>query len=70
MPVVVNVDKITEIIGVDRHVSSRSIGQELKIDHKTDLNHLHKIGFKMKLDIWVSHTKKHDGSKFHLRSLG
>ncbi|GFV72778.1 histone-lysine N-methyltransferase SETMAR [Trichonephila clavipes] len=33
-PDVENVDKITEIIEVDRHVSSRSIAQELKIDHK------------------------------------
>jgi len=32
-PVVENVDKITEMIEVDRHVSSRSIAQELKIDH-------------------------------------
>ncbi|GFT81019.1 histone-lysine N-methyltransferase SETMAR [Trichonephila clavipes] len=34
-PVVENVDKITEIIEVDRHVSSRSIAQEIKIDHKS-----------------------------------
>ncbi|GFV68166.1 hypothetical protein TNCV_1874481 [Trichonephila clavipes] len=34
--VVETVDKITEIIEVDRHVSSRSIAQELKIDHKTN----------------------------------
>ncbi|GFX30561.1 hypothetical protein TNCV_3462111 [Trichonephila clavipes] len=34
-PVVENVNKITEIIEIDRHVSSRSIAQELKIDHKT-----------------------------------
>ncbi|GFV42016.1 hypothetical protein TNCV_2838351 [Trichonephila clavipes] len=32
--VIENVDKITEIIEVDQHVSSRSIAQELKIDHK------------------------------------
>ncbi|GFX62601.1 histone-lysine N-methyltransferase SETMAR [Trichonephila clavipes] len=37
-PVVENVDKITEIIEVDRHVSSCSIAQELKIDHKTVLS--------------------------------
>ncbi|GFW78398.1 histone-lysine N-methyltransferase SETMAR [Trichonephila clavipes] len=43
--VVKNVDKITEIIEIDRHVSSRSIAQELKIDHKTVLNHLRKVGF-------------------------
>ncbi|GFY00733.1 histone-lysine N-methyltransferase SETMAR [Trichonephila clavipes] len=47
-PVVENVDKITEIIEVDRHVSGRSITQELKINHKTVLkiarthqNHFH-----------------------------
>ncbi|GFT09090.1 histone-lysine N-methyltransferase SETMAR [Trichonephila clavipes] len=45
-PVIKNVDKITEIIEGDRHVSSRSIAQELKIDHKTVLNHLSKAGFK------------------------
>ncbi|GFV66834.1 hypothetical protein TNCV_4303951 [Trichonephila clavipes] len=49
-PIVENVHKITEIIEVDRHVSSRSIDQELKINHKTDLNHLRKVGFKKKLD--------------------
>ncbi|GFS68996.1 histone-lysine N-methyltransferase SETMAR [Trichonephila clavipes] len=52
-PVVENVDKITEIIDVDRHVSSRSTAQELKIDHKMVLNHSRKIGFKKKLDVWV-----------------
>ncbi|GFY29896.1 histone-lysine N-methyltransferase SETMAR [Trichonephila clavipes] len=49
-PIIENVDKITEIIEVDRHVSSRSIAQELKIDHKTVLSHLSKIGFKKKID--------------------
>ncbi|GFW13258.1 hypothetical protein TNCV_4121561 [Trichonephila clavipes] len=32
--VVENVDEITEIVQVDRHVNNRSITQELKIDHK------------------------------------
>ncbi|GFU35799.1 histone-lysine N-methyltransferase SETMAR [Trichonephila clavipes] len=50
-PVIENVAKITEIIEVDRHVSSRSIPQELKIDYKTLLNHLRKIGLKKKLDL-------------------
>ncbi|XP_025163395.1 histone-lysine N-methyltransferase SETMAR-like [Harpegnathos saltator] len=43
------------MIEVYRHVSSRSIAQELKIEHKTVLNHLHKAGFKKKLDVWVPH---------------
>ncbi|GFU31702.1 histone-lysine N-methyltransferase SETMAR [Trichonephila clavipes] len=33
-PVIENVDKITEIIEVDRHFSSRNITQEPKIDYK------------------------------------
>ncbi|GFU94942.1 histone-lysine N-methyltransferase SETMAR [Trichonephila clavipes] len=49
-PVVENVDKMTEKIEVDRHVSSCSIAQKLKIDHKTVLSHLRKVGFKKKLD--------------------
>ncbi|GFT29298.1 histonelysine Nmethyltransferase SETMARlike [Trichonephila clavipes] len=54
-PVVENVDKITKIIEVDRHLGSRSITQHLKIDHKTVLNHLRKVGFKKKLGVWVPH---------------
>ncbi|GFW85504.1 histone-lysine N-methyltransferase SETMAR [Trichonephila clavipes] len=49
--VVENIDKITEIIEVDRHVSSRSIAQNLKIDHKLVLNHLRKVGLKKKLNV-------------------
>ncbi|GFW86618.1 putative DD34D transposase [Trichonephila clavipes] len=51
--VVKNVDKITEIIEVDRHVSSRSIAQELKIGHKIVLSHLRKVVFKQKFHVWV-----------------
>ncbi|GFU64787.1 histonelysine Nmethyltransferase SETMARlike [Trichonephila clavipes] len=51
--IVENVDKITEIIEVDRHVSSRSITQGLKIDHKAVLSHLRKVEFKKKLHVWV-----------------
>ncbi|GFV88726.1 histone-lysine N-methyltransferase SETMAR [Trichonephila clavipes] len=54
-PVIENDDKITEIIEVYRHVSSRSIAQELKIDHKTVLIHLRKFGFKKKLHVWGPH---------------
>ncbi|GFT29526.1 histone-lysine N-methyltransferase SETMAR [Trichonephila clavipes] len=54
-PVVENVDKTTEIIEVDRLVSGRSIAQKLKINYKTVLNHLRKVGFKKKLDVWVPH---------------
>ncbi|GFT34676.1 histonelysine Nmethyltransferase SETMARlike [Trichonephila clavipes] len=51
-PVVENVDKPTEIIEIDQHVSGRSIAQELKVDHGTIVNHLRKVGYKKKLDIW------------------
>ncbi|GFV69796.1 histone-lysine N-methyltransferase SETMAR [Trichonephila clavipes] len=53
--VVENVDKITEIVKVDRHFNSRSVARELKIDHKTVLSYLHKVGFKKKLHAWVPH---------------
>ncbi|GFX06511.1 histone-lysine N-methyltransferase SETMAR [Trichonephila clavipes] len=53
--VVENADKITEIIEVDRHVSSRRISQKLKIGHKIVLNHFRRVGFKTKLDVWVPH---------------
>ncbi|GFV70791.1 histone-lysine N-methyltransferase SETMAR [Trichonephila clavipes] len=68
--VVENVDKIIEIIEFDRHVSCRAISQELKIDYKTVLSHLREVGFKKKLHVCDCHTKKHNGSNFHLRSLG
>ncbi|GFV07038.1 histone-lysine N-methyltransferase SETMAR [Trichonephila clavipes] len=54
-PVVINVDKITEIIEVAEYDSSRSIAQELNIDHKSILNLLRKVGFKKKLNVWVPH---------------
>ncbi|GFW83698.1 histone-lysine N-methyltransferase SETMAR [Trichonephila clavipes] len=50
-PVVENVDKITEIIEVDRHVSSCSIALVLQIDYQTVLYHLRKVGFEKKLDV-------------------
>ncbi|GFY08823.1 histone-lysine N-methyltransferase SETMAR [Trichonephila clavipes] len=58
-PAVENVDKITEVIEVDRHVSSRSIAQGLKIIHKTVLSHLCNVEFKEKLHLWVPHQLTH-----------
>ncbi|GFV00140.1 histone-lysine N-methyltransferase SETMAR [Trichonephila clavipes] len=54
-PVVENVDKTKEIIEIGRHARSRSIAHELRLDRKTVLNYLCKVGFKKKLDVWV-HT--------------
>ncbi|GFS59289.1 histone-lysine N-methyltransferase SETMAR [Trichonephila clavipes] len=54
-PIVKNDDKIPEIIDVDRHVSSHSIAQELKIGHKKILNHFREVGFNKMLDVWVPH---------------
>ncbi|KAG5331577.1 SETMR methyltransferase, partial [Acromyrmex charruanus] len=39
----------------DKHVSTVEIARELGID-KTVLNHLHKAGYKKKLDVWVPHV--------------
>ena len=65
-PVVENVDKITEIIEVDQHVSSHSIAQELKINHKTVLGSLHKAGFKKKVDVWVPSQLKQKNMKHRI----
>ncbi|GFW07751.1 histone-lysine N-methyltransferase SETMAR [Trichonephila clavipes] len=46
---------VNKVIEVDRYVSSRSIAQELKIDHRTVLSHLSKAEFKKKLYVWVPH---------------
>ncbi|GFT09863.1 histone-lysine N-methyltransferase SETMAR [Trichonephila clavipes] len=54
-PIIENVEKVTVIIEFDRDVSSRSITQELKINHKTVLSHLRKVRFKKKLHVWVPH---------------
>ena len=35
----------------DKHVSTEEITKELGIDHKTVFNHLHKAGYKKKLDV-------------------
>ncbi|GFU32554.1 histone-lysine N-methyltransferase SETMAR [Trichonephila clavipes] len=45
-PVIEKVDKISEIIKVDWHVSRLSIAQELKINHKTVSNNLRKVDSK------------------------
>ncbi|GFV81042.1 histone-lysine N-methyltransferase SETMAR [Trichonephila clavipes] len=70
-PVVDNANKITEIIEIDRHVSSRSITQELKIDHKTISSHLRKVRFKKKLRVWVPHqlTPKKKTNMMHRISI-
>ena len=52
-PIVEKVDKILKKIEVDRHISSRDIATKLNIDHKIDLNYLHKTGYQKKLDTWV-----------------
>ncbi|GFT83837.1 hypothetical protein TNCV_639271 [Trichonephila clavipes] len=52
MPVIENVYKTTEIIEVERHISSLDITQELKIEHRTVSNHLHKAGLKKKLHMY------------------
>ena len=42
-------------IEVYRDISSCDVATELNIDHKTVLNHLHKIGYQKNLDTWVPH---------------
>ncbi|GFW94399.1 histone-lysine N-methyltransferase SETMAR [Trichonephila clavipes] len=71
-PIIENFDKITEIIEVDRHVGSRKIAQELKIDHKTVVKPFAQSWILKEvpcLGATPINTKKHDESNFHLRSI-
>lgn len=54
-PVVTNIDRIMEIIELDRHVSTYNIALELKIDQSTVWTLLHEAGIKKKLNLWVPH---------------
>ncbi|GFU75322.1 histone-lysine N-methyltransferase SETMAR [Trichonephila clavipes] len=60
MPVVENVNKVTEIFEVDQPVSSRSIARELKIDHKS-FKPFTQSCIKKTLDVCLQHqlTPKH-----------
>ncbi|KAG5346731.1 SETMR methyltransferase, partial [Acromyrmex charruanus] len=60
--------EIMEKVERDKHVSIVEITKELGIDHKTILNHLHKVGYKKKLDVWIPHTSLITRQK--LRELG
>jgi len=55
-PITEKSDEIMVKVERDKHcVSTVEIARELGIDHKTVSNHLHKIGYKKKLDVWVPH---------------
>ncbi|GFW78176.1 hypothetical protein TNCV_136451 [Trichonephila clavipes] len=70
-PLVEIVDKITEIIEVYRHVSSRSIAQKLKINYKTKPFEQSWIQKEAQcLAATPNNTKKHNESNFHLESPG
>lgn len=51
----INVDKINEIVKSDYDVNTVSIVQEPKIVQKTVWNHLNKVGYKKKFDMWGPH---------------
>ncbi|KAG5326832.1 SETMR methyltransferase, partial [Pseudoatta argentina] len=50
-PITEKSDEIMGKVERDKHVSTVEIARELGIDHKTILNHLHKAGYKKKLDV-------------------
>lgn len=58
-------DILDEKVQQDKHISIFYIGMELGIDHKTVLNHLHKSGYKKKLNVWVPHEFHQDNAQLH-----
>lgn len=51
-------DEILNKVQQDRHISSDDIAKELKIEHRMVLNHLEKIGYRKKFDVWVPYNSK------------
>ena len=58
-----------DIVESDRHVSTVSIAQELKIAQIAVWSHFNRAGYKTKFDVWVPHelTQKTPWTNFHLR---
>jgi len=54
-PITEKSDEIMVKVERDKRVSTVEIAKKQGIDHKTVSNHLHKAGYKKKLDIWVPH---------------
>lgn len=54
-PTVDSDGEIMAIVESDRHVTTRSIAKDLKINQKTVWNHLRKAGLTKKLGVWVPH---------------
>lgn len=48
--------EILEMVNQNRHISSDHIAKDLGLCHQTVLNHLKKLGYKKKLDVWVPHN--------------
>ena len=55
-PCTEKVDEILAKVKEDRHISTRSIAEDLGIDQKTVCSHLNKAGYTKKLDIWIPHN--------------
>lgn len=55
-PIEVDDDKIMALIKSNPHYTTREIAEELNIHFTTVHDHLKKLGFTSKLDVWVPHT--------------
>lgn len=54
-PVLLNEDKLKEIIENDRHITVREIAMKLNLSKTTIADHIKKMGYSKKLDVWVPH---------------
>jgi len=57
-PIKVDDDKIKALIESNPRYTTREIAETLKIQHSTVHDHLKKLGYASKLDIWVPHELK------------
>jgi len=52
-PITENVGEILQLVEQDLHASCQEISEALNINHMTVWNHLKKVNYKKKLDVWV-----------------
>lgn len=64
----INDDLLIAEISKDHRLSSRELGEKFNVDHKTILNHLHRLGYVSRLGAWVPHSLS-DSQKWQRMSI-
>ena len=55
-PTEIDTDKIKVLLDENPYSTARDIADDLQISHTSVLNHIHKIGYVSRLNVWVPHA--------------